>query len=71
MSTTGDIQGSTLCFKDGPQLPHLNFTATCTEHGRFVIFYNERLDEVTYPVEYETSSVNAELCEVRVLGKVE
>lgn len=69
VSTTGDIQGSTLCYKDGAQLPPLNFTTTCTEHGRYVIFYNERIDGVIYPDGYEIQHVFTELCEVIVQGK--
>lgn len=53
VSTTGDIRSSTLCYKNGPQLPSLNFTTTCREHGRYVIFYNERLNEVSYPEGYD------------------
>ncbi|XP_065934203.1 uncharacterized protein [Magallana gigas] len=68
VSFTGDIQGSILCYKDGPQLPPLNFTTTCTEHGRYVIFYKERLDGAKYPAEYETGNVYTELCEVIVQG---
>lgn len=68
VSKTGDIQGSTLCYKDGPQLPPLNFTTTCTECGRYVIFYNERKDGVTYPKGYELATSFTELCEVIVKG---
>lgn len=68
VSTTGDIQGSTLCYKDGPQLPPLKFKTTCIQHGRYVIFYNERKDEITYPMDYQITSVYNELCEVVVLG---
>lgn len=57
VSDTGSIQGSSLCYRDGPQLPPLNFTATCTEHGRYVIFYNERLDGVSYPEGYQLGNV--------------
>lgn len=69
VSTTSGIKGSTLCYKDGPQLPPLNFTTTCIEHGRYVIFYNERLNGVTYPTGYELMAVFTELCEVIVQGK--
>lgn len=69
VSNTDDIQGSTLCYKNGPQLPHLNFTTTCPKYGRYVIFYNERLDGVAYPKEYEVQSIATELCEVIVKGK--
>nr|XP_034321035.1 multiple epidermal growth factor-like domains protein 6 isoform X1 [Crassostrea gigas] len=67
VSTPSEIKSSTLCYKDGPQLPPLNFTTTCTEHGRYVIFYNERLDGVVYPMGYELY-VYTELCEVIVQG---
>lgn len=69
LSKTGDIQGATLCCKNGPQLPPLNFTSICLESGRYVIFYNERLDGVTYPNGYEVEFVFTELCEVTVEGK--
>lgn len=70
VSTTGDIHSSTLCYKDGPQLPPLNFTTICTEYGRYVIYYNERMDGVLYPISYEISNVFTELCEVSVKGKL-
>lgn len=59
---------STLCYKDGPQLPLLNITTTCEMYGRYVIFYNERLDGVYYPGNYELGNVHSELCEVVVQG---
>lgn len=68
VSSTGEIKDSTLCYKDGPQLPPLKFTTTCIEHGRYVIFYNERKDGVSYPKDYELTSVFNELCEVVVQG---
>lgn len=68
MSNSGDIQGSTLCYKDGPQLPPLNFTVPCAESGRYVIFYNERLDGATYPTGYTLDNIFTELCEVIVQG---
>lgn len=67
-STISDIKKSTLCYKNGPQLPPLNFSTTCTERGRYVIFYNERLDEVMYPSYYEDINVFTELLEVIVQG---
>lgn len=68
LSTISDRENSTLCYKDGPQLPPLNLTTTCTEHGRYVTFYNKRLDGVTYPAGYKLHNVYTELCEVIVLG---
>lgn len=70
VSKTGYIQSSTLCYKNGPQLLPLNFTTICTEYGRYVIFYNERMDGVSYPSTYEISNVCTELCEVSVKGKL-
>lgn len=68
VSTISEIKSSTLCYKDGPQLPRLNFTITCTGRGRYVIFYNERLDEVLYPSYYQDINVFTELLEVIVQG---
>ena len=68
-SITGEINGSALCYEDVSQLPPLNFTTTCTATGRYVIYYNDRLDGVTYPEGYEVShSFPTELCEVIVTG---
>ena len=62
------MDNSSLCYKDGPQLPSLNFTTTCIRYGRYVTFYNERLDGTTYPEGYELF-VYTELCEVIVQGR--
>lgn len=64
------IKGSTLCYKDGPQLPPLIFTISCMEHESNVIFYNKRLDGVYYPVGYQLLIVVSKLCEVIVLGNI-
>lgn len=69
VSRNGYIQSSTLCYKDGPELPPLNFTTTCIEYGRYIIYYNERLNGVSYPKDYEVTNVFTELCEVSVNGK--
>ena len=61
--------GTFLCYKDGPLLPLLNVSTTCITFGRYVNFYNERLDRVTYPTGYEVANVLMELCEVHVNGK--
>lgn len=68
VSTNTDIKSATTCYKDGPHLPAINFTTTCIKEGRYVIFYNERLNEVTYPGGYELSNDFTELCEVIVKG---
>lgn len=69
VSSNADIKDSTLCYKDSPPLPPLNFTAICLKQGRYVIYYNERLKGATYPTGYESDNVYTELCEVKVLGK--
>lgn len=35
----------------------------------YIIYYNERLDEVTYPAGYEITNAFTELCEVKVQGR--
>lgn len=70
VSNTTDRHRGYLCYKDGLELPSLDFNTNCITHGRYVIFYNERLPtHTTYPKSYETRSVYTELCEVTVLGK--
>ncbi|XP_062614716.1 multiple epidermal growth factor-like domains protein 10, partial [Saccostrea cucullata] len=67
ISNTTKKEDGSLCYKDGPDLPPLDFNTTCVGNARYVIFYNERLPEVVYPKEYAMSSFT-ELCEVIVLG---
>ncbi|XP_078330668.1 uncharacterized protein LOC144624644 [Crassostrea virginica] len=67
VSMNGSRDASSLCYKDGPVLPHLNFTTHCFTYGRYVIFFNERNSELKYPDEYQLTSVYTELCEVIVL----
>lgn len=69
VSTDGSIENSSLCYKDGPKLPPLDFITHWVKYGRYVIFYNERLDAVSYPASYEHSSYT-ELCELTVYGKL-
>ena len=69
VSSNGMRDNSSLCYKDGPELPALNFTTTCFKSGRYVTFYNGRLLNVTYPNGYVVDPVYTELCEVTVHGK--
>ena len=62
------MDNASLCYKDGPQLPSLNFTTNCLTFGRYVTFYNERLTGATYPQEYQ-QTVYTEICEVIVQGR--
>lgn len=68
VSNTTDRHMGYMCYKDGPELPLLDFNTTCITHGRYVIFNNERLPGTTYPMGYESSAVYTELCEVTVTG---
>ena len=68
VSTDGTRDNSSLCYKNGPKLPALNFMTTCITTGRYVTFYNERPYGVTFPAGYE-DAVYTELCEVTVNGK--
>lgn len=68
-NTTKKSEGS-LCFKDTnftlSTIPAV-FNTTCPVHGQYVIYYNERLQGVTYPHGYSQYAFN-ELCEVEVFG---
>lgn len=68
VSNTSRRQNGFLCYKNRDEIPTLDFNTTCTNHGHYVIFYNERLAESTYPPGYQNSSVFTELCEVTVKG---
>ena len=70
VSNTTDRNQGFLCYKNGLQLPPLDFTISCITHGRFVIYYNERLDGTNYPTGYEVDNVFTELCEVTVRGNL-
>lgn len=68
-NTTSRLQGI-LCFKDtnftGSTIPAV-FNTTCTLHGQYVIYYNERLKDVKYPEGY-SEFAESDLCEVEVYG---
>lgn len=60
-----------LCYKDS------NFTletipavinVVCPVHGQYVIYYNERLLEISYPESYKLFAEN-NVCEIEVYGK--
>uniref|UniRef100_A0A8W8NTP0 Tyrosine-protein kinase receptor Tie-1 n=1 Tax=Magallana gigas TaxID=29159 RepID=A0A8W8NTP0_MAGGI len=59
-----------LCFKDTSfnrtTVPAI-LNITCIVHGKYVIYYNERLPNGGYPIYYSPDAHN-ELCEVEVYG---
>nr|XP_022308538.1 receptor-type tyrosine-protein phosphatase gamma-like isoform X3 [Crassostrea virginica] len=70
VSNTTERMNGTVCFKDESftlsTIPAI-FNTTCPVHGQYVIYYNERLSGVVYPVNYSKYAFN-ELCEVEVYG---
>ena len=71
VSNTTERSKGKLCFKDTSftrdTIPPV-FTVTCPVQGQYVIYYNERSQNKTYPDEYSTYAYN-EICEVEVFGE--
>lgn len=71
ISNTTEMSHGIECYKDDTfttnTIPAV-FTTICPVHGKYVIYYNERQSNVTYPKEY-SPYVQNNLCEVEVHGK--
>ncbi|XP_056002246.1 multiple epidermal growth factor-like domains protein 10 isoform X2 [Ostrea edulis] len=70
VSNTTSKDDGHLCFHEIQTVdgtPVENQTISCSVHGRYVIYYNERRPGVTYPSYYSQYAYN-ELCEVEVHG---
>ncbi|XP_061192788.1 multiple epidermal growth factor-like domains protein 10 [Saccostrea echinata] len=70
ISNTSDKFDGYLCFKDTKYtkttVPNTT-TIECINHGQYVIYYNERLPGVTYPVGYSHFAYS-DLCELEIYG---
>ncbi|XP_062595228.1 multiple epidermal growth factor-like domains protein 10 [Saccostrea cucullata] len=67
ISYSPNKEDGVLCYKNSLPIPPLEFNTTCIGYGRYVIYYNERLDGVTYPEGYN-NPIYTQLCEVKVEG---
>lgn len=71
VSNTTDISQGILCFKDNNftkrTIPAV-FTTNCSIPGQYVIYYNERLLNGSYPIDY-SAHTQINLCEVEVYGE--
>ena len=60
-----------LCFHEiqtVPGTPSEDQSINCSVYGRYVIYYNERLPNVTYP-SYYSMFAYYELCELEIYGE--
>ena len=68
VSNTTSKEGAHLCFHDsGKTLLSDEQRIVCSVLGRYVIYYNERLSNKTYP-DYYSKFAYYELCELEVYG---
>ncbi|XP_062571468.1 uncharacterized protein LOC134233508 [Saccostrea cucullata] len=70
ISNTSRREDGYLCYEDLSTLglPDLDFSTRCIKYGRFVIFYNERMDQKFYSSSRYENPALTELCDVVVQG---
>jgi hypothetical protein len=70
VSNTTNMSEGKLCYHDTnytmDTIPAV-LNVTCPVHGRYIIYYSERLQGVTYPDGYSTYAFT-DICEVEVYG---
>ena len=67
VSNTTSKENGYLCFHDMEGMPREDLRINCSVHGRYVIYYNERINR-TYP-SYFSRYAYYELCELEVYGE--
>lgn len=71
VSNTTSKEDGHLCFHEIQTVnrtPSEDQSINCSVHGRYVIYYNERRENVTYP-SYYSKFAYYELCELEVYGE--
>lgn len=69
VSNTTVKEDGHLCFHEtGYRIPSEDQSINCSVHGRYVIYYNERIQSVVYPSFFSAYAYN-DLCEVEIYGK--
>ena len=71
VSNTTSREDAHLCFHEIQTVngtPSEDQSINCSVHGRYVIYYNERTPNVTYP-KYYSKYAYYELCELEVYGE--
>lgn len=72
ISNTTDRLEGVRCFHESKYTIHTipdHMSIYCPHSGQYVIYYNERIPGITYPVGYSPHA-HADLCEVQAYGNI-